>query len=60
VDITALVFVSITIILAVLFGDTNLDRIKLTGPFQVGHREFRSETLGNEVSVFYPVDKVLY
>ena len=55
-----MVFVLITVALAVLFGDTNLDRIKVTGPFQVGHREFRSEALGNEVSVFYPVDKLLY
>ena len=34
--------------------------MKLRGPYQVGYREFRTDKLGNEVSVFYPVDKSDY
>ena len=50
--------VLVTVVLALLFGDGDLARLKVSGPFEVGHKEFRSLTLGNEVSVFYPVDRV--
>jgi len=56
----AIGLVSVTVLLAFLYGDTNLDRVKVTGPYEVGHREFRSGTLGSEVSVFYPVDRNHY
>ena len=49
-----------TIILVFLYGDSDLERIKMTGPFEVGYREFRTSKLGNEVSVYYPVDREHY
>lgn len=58
--LTAIGLVAVTVLLAWLYGDTNLDRVRVTGPYEVGHREFRSGTLGSEVSVFYPVDRDHY
>lgn len=49
-----------TIILVCIYGDSDLERIKMTGPFEVGYREFRTSKLGNEVSVYYPVDRDHY
>lgn len=42
------------------FGEVNFKRIKLNGPYEVGFKEFRSEKLGNMVSVFYPISKEEY
>jgi hypothetical protein len=49
-----------SISLLILFGDSDFSRLKLRGPYQVGYREFRMEKFGNEVSVYYPVDKPEY
>ena len=42
------------------YGEGNLSRIKLVGPYQVGHREFHLQHSGNAVSVYYPMDKADY
>ena len=44
----------------VLLGEADFSKLKLNGPYEVGFKEFRSETKGNEVSVFYPISKGLY
>lgn len=49
-----------TILLVFFYGDSDLERLKMTGPFEVGYREFRTSKYGNEVSVFYPVDRDYY
>ena len=51
---------AVSVMCLVWFGESDLSRLQMTGPFEVGHREFRSSKLGNEVSVFYPVDKEHY
>ena len=48
-----------SVLLLLAFGDSDFSRVKLTGPFQVGHRDIRTK-FGNEVSVYYPVDKEVY
>ncbi|TNV73388.1 hypothetical protein FGO68_gene15043 [Halteria grandinella] len=57
VNIIATILLMGSVILSFLFGESNLARIKLTGHFEVGHREFRATKLGSEVSVYYPVDR---
>ena len=44
----------------IAFGDSDFSRMELKGPYQVGHRDYRTAKLGSEVSVFYPVDKDEY
>ena len=52
-------FVGLALILGYVagYGEGNLSRIKLVGPYQVGHREFHLRDSGNAVSVYYPMDK---
>jgi hypothetical protein len=57
VNIIATVLLMGSVTLTFLFGESNLERLKVTGPFEVGHREFRSTKLGSEISVYYPVDR---
>lgn len=37
-------------------GPGDFSKIKLTGKYLVGVKHTRSETLGNEIVVFYPID----
>lgn len=39
------------------FGPGDFSRVNLTGKYAVGHRYMHSAKLGNNVGVFYPVDK---
>jgi hypothetical protein len=59
-SIISLSVLAVSICFLIFFGDSDFSRMKLRGPYQVGYREFRTDKLGNEVSVFYPVDKPDY
>lgn len=59
-NILNLIFTTLSILAVVFFGECNFKRLKLIGPYQVGYREFRSAKHGNEVSVYYPMDKQRY
>lgn len=48
------------ILSSILFGEATFDRLKLTGPFQVGHKDIHISSTGNAISVFYPMDKHVY
>jgi hypothetical protein len=58
--ILCLAFLLGSVLLQFLFGDSDMSRMKMTGPFEVGYKEFRSAILGSEVSVFYPIDRDHY
>ena len=45
------------ILFTILFGEANFNRVVLTGPFEVGHKDIYISSTGNAVSVFYPMDK---
>lgn len=49
-------FLGFSIFVTVSFGEANFDKIKMTGPFQVGHMDIYSEREGGAVSVWYPMD----
>lgn len=57
VNIIATVLLLVSVTITFFFGESNLERLKVTGPFEVGHREFRTTVEGSEVSVYYPVDR---
>jgi hypothetical protein len=42
------------------YGKCSFEKLKLNGPYEVGHKEFFSEKYGQAVSVFYPMDKKKY
>ena len=44
----------------IAFGDSDFSRMRLKGPYQVGHKDYRTTKLGSEVSIFFPVDKDEY
>jgi hypothetical protein len=44
----------------ITFGETDFQKLKMTGPYEVGYREFRTKKYGNEVSVFYPMERSEY
>ena len=50
----------VSIVLLILFGEFDFQRLKMEGPYQVGYKEFRTSRLDTEVSVFYPISKVHY
>lgn len=53
------VFLAIALLLVFIFGEGDLDRFKISGPFEVGHKDmFTSD--GVEMSCFYPMDKEEY
>ena len=52
-----MIFLWVSILLTYFFGESNFKKLKMTGPFEVGHREIRSSVLGSEVSVYYPIDR---
>jgi hypothetical protein len=41
-------------------GKGDFSKLKMTGKWQVGFKEFRTQAYGNEVAVFYPIDKIEY
>ena len=49
-------FLGFSIICSIIFGEANFDRVKMTGPFQVGHKEIFSKKDGATLSVWYPMD----
>lgn len=51
------IFLLTAIILSLIWGEANFDRVKLTGPFQVGHQDYMCKKNGIYVSVYYPMDK---
>lgn len=51
------VFLLTAIILTLIWGEANFDRVKLSGPFQVGHQDYMCKKQGIFVSVWYPMDK---
>lgn len=54
-------FLAIPIILALMYGNGDFSRLKMTGPYEVGHQDsFLSPHDGTEVSVFYPMDRDEY
>ena len=53
--VTGLVLFSV--VLMALYGETDFSKVILTGPYEVGYKEFRTRVLDNEVSVFYPISK---
>lgn len=55
-----LAFLSIALVITISFGEGNLDRVKMTGPFEVGYQDIYSEKDGRAVSVWYPMDKEDY
>ena len=45
--------------LAYSFGECDFSKLVMTGHYQVGFREFKTD-FGNAVSVFYPMDRADY
>jgi hypothetical protein len=41
-------------------GECDFSKFPITGPYQVGYKEFRTCFYDNEVSVFYPIDREHY
>ena len=56
ISIISLLFLGVSIGLLVAFGDSDFSRMHLKGPYQVGHKDYRTIKLGSEVSIYYPVD----
>jgi len=48
------------ILITILFGEGDFAKVKLTGPFEVGHKDIHITGTGNAISVFYPMDKDVY
>ena len=54
-------FLLLSILCAILFGEGNLDRIEMTGPFQVGHKDIHcTKDPKIALSVWYPMDREEY
>ena len=53
-------FLFIAILYTLIFGESNLDRIKMSGPYQVGHQDIYSLKDGVAISAYYPMDKDEY
>lgn len=45
------------ILATILYGEGDFDRLVLTGPYEVGHKDMHISGTGNAISVFYPMDK---
>ena len=52
--------VTMTIILNRIFGDNDFNLYAYSGPFRAGLKSIRLTKGGNEVWVYYPVDKADY
>ena len=53
-------FLILTLVAIIIFGEGNVDSFKLTGPFAVGHKDLFTTEDGVEMSVYYPMDKEEY
>ena len=49
-------FLGIAIICSFIFGEANFNGVKMTGPFEVGHKEIFCRKDGTAISVWYPMD----
>ena len=47
---------ALSIFLFALYGEPGYNRVRTTGPYAVGFREFTTKELWNDCSVFYPID----
>ena len=47
----------IGVLVWIIWGEANFDRVILTGPYEVGHMDIYMKNTGNAVSVYYPMDK---
>jgi hypothetical protein len=54
------IFLAIAIICAINFGEGNLDKFELTGPYEVGHKDMFTIEDGLELSCYYPMDRDEY
>ena len=48
------------ILMTILFGEANFNRLILTGPYEVGHKNMHISSTGNAISVFYPMDRDIH
>jgi len=48
---------ALSIIIFALYGEPGYKSTPTSGPYKVGFREYTSQKLWNDCSVFYPVDK---
>jgi len=53
-------FLSLSILSVVFFGEGNLDRYEITGPFEVGHKDLFTLANGFELSCYYPMDREVF
>ena len=54
------VVLALIVLWITIYGEGNLAKIKLIGPFEVGHKDFHLKESGITVSVYYPMDKSEY
>ena len=55
-EIILCVVIFIGILSSLMYGEANFNRLYLTGPFEVGHKDINISSTGNAISVFYPMD----
>ena len=53
-------FLGFAIIATLVYGWGDFSKLKMRGPYQVGHKEFHSSKDGVAISVYYPMDKDTY
>ena len=53
-------FLAYAIIVTLIFGENNLNKMPMTGPYEVGFRMVHTSKEGLEVSVYYPMDREEY
>ena len=53
-------FLGIAILVSFLWGEGNLNRFKITGPYEVGHKDIWTSEDGIECSCYYPMDREEY
>ena len=46
----------IPVFLNILYGEGNFSKYKITGPFEVGYKDFMTREDGLEASCYYPMD----
>ena len=50
-------FLGIAILCSIIFGEANFNRVSMTGPFEVGHKDIFCSKDGRAISVWYPMDR---
>ena len=50
-------FLAIAILLSLIWGQADFERIEMSGAFEVGHKDLMCKKSGLFVSVWYPMDK---